>query len=296
MHDFRNDPDFLKEEIRDGHTVSRKMKAVWACELDLLQLFDRFCRDHGLHYTVDYGTLLGAVRHHGFIPWDDDIDVSMPRPDYDRMMKIADSGFDPPYYFQHIYKNPGMCWGMAKLMNDATSCIEPHPFPPEYHCGIFIDIFPMDDVPDDPAKPVSVSKMLYETWLITQSPEKVPVLSEKGYQFSMPQEMITRILSMSTEQKGRLLEGLLSGNDGQSERVNWFPFEMDDDPWPPSRLRSWYSQTITLSFEGIEVPAPVGWDDILRVQYGEDYMIPQKKPNLHAGAFFDPDRPWTEYR
>ena len=68
---------FFEREVRSGYEVSEKVKKIWAVELNLLEYFDNLCREYHLRYFADYGTLLGAVRHQGFIPWDDDIDVVM---------------------------------------------------------------------------------------------------------------------------------------------------------------------------------------------------------------------------
>ena len=81
---------FLEEEVRCDYTVSKEMKKVWAVELDLLSEFQRVCKLHNIKYAVWAGTMLGAIRHKGFIPWDDDIDVSMPRPDIERLIQLID--------------------------------------------------------------------------------------------------------------------------------------------------------------------------------------------------------------
>lgn len=76
---------------------------MWAVELHMLEAFDEVCKKYGLTYYVDFGTLLGAVRHQGFIPWDDDIDVVMFRDDYERFQAIAPYEFLELYFFQNSY-------------------------------------------------------------------------------------------------------------------------------------------------------------------------------------------------
>ena len=114
---------FLEEEVRCGYTVSVEMKKLWAVELDLLAEFDRVCRKHGLTYFVDSGTLLGAVRHKGFIPWDDDIDVAMFREDYRKLPRIAAQEFQHPYFFQTPFTDPGLVMGGSRLRNSDTTLI-----------------------------------------------------------------------------------------------------------------------------------------------------------------------------
>ena len=90
--------DFWREEERCGYRVTAEMKAVWAVEMTLLERFDAVCRQHGLTYFAGGGTLLGAVRHGGFIPWDDDVDLFMPRRDYERLLAVGDVAFAPPCF------------------------------------------------------------------------------------------------------------------------------------------------------------------------------------------------------
>ena len=80
--------DIYRDEIRDGFLVTADRKKIWQVEMELLEVLDRICRRNGLRYFVDYGSLLGAVRHRGVIPWDDDIDVVMMRPDYERLKLV----------------------------------------------------------------------------------------------------------------------------------------------------------------------------------------------------------------
>ena len=117
---------FLNEEIRNGYVVSSQMKEVWAIELDLLVEFDRVCKEIGVKYFLDSGTLLGAVRHKGFIPWDDDIDVSMLREDYDRLVQRGPSLFKAPYFFQCAYTDEGYYRFHAQLRNSETTGMLPY--------------------------------------------------------------------------------------------------------------------------------------------------------------------------
>ena len=125
-------PDgFLQSEYRDGYLVDETMKKVWAVELELLEQFQRLCERHQLRYYAIGGTLLGAVRHKGFIPWDDDIDVGMPREDYEKLIQLFQNNeignADLFLLFENNKKNK--CF--AKVMHRKSE-------------NMFLDIFPYD--------------------------------------------------------------------------------------------------------------------------------------------------------
>ena len=137
----------------------RKMRAlskteIKRLELDLLVAFSSLCESNKLYYTLGGGTLLGAVRHRGFIPWDDDIDVLMPRPDYDRLMTgqgIDRSGLAAYMEFRH-WKNGTTCYPFIKLADRRTVAEEKY-VENRYGCPhVCIDIFPIDANPEDPAE------------------------------------------------------------------------------------------------------------------------------------------------
>jgi len=121
-----------------------ELKEIWAVEQDILDHIDAFCREHGLRYSLAYGTLLGAVRHKGFIPWDDDVDIMMPREDYEKLLQLWDV---PGYILQNKYTNDDFSQNFTKIRKDNTAFIqdesEKHV---SYHTGIFVDIFPADRV------------------------------------------------------------------------------------------------------------------------------------------------------
>ena len=85
------DKTFFEEEERCGFVVEPMMKSVWAAQLEVLENIDRICKENGIKYFADWGTLLGAVRHKGFVPWDDDMDICMLRPDYLRFIDVLNN-------------------------------------------------------------------------------------------------------------------------------------------------------------------------------------------------------------
>ncbi len=97
---------FFEPEIIGDVYVSRGLKEVWAVNLDLLEVFQQFCEKYKLKFFMGFGTLLGAVRHQGFVPWDDDVDILMPRADFERMKKMWQK-FPEPYFLQSSYSEPG---------------------------------------------------------------------------------------------------------------------------------------------------------------------------------------------
>ncbi|SEM55903.1 lipopolysaccharide cholinephosphotransferase [Prevotella sp. ne3005] len=117
-------------------------------ELDLLKEFDRVCRLHNISYVITDGTMLGAVRHHGFIPWDDDADICMLREDYERFKKEAMKDLNPDIcFFQDNTTDPYYRWGYAKLRRSGTQHIRVGQEHLKCKTGIFIDIMPYDDIP-----------------------------------------------------------------------------------------------------------------------------------------------------
>ena len=94
---------FFEGETRNDFYIEPMMKRCWAASLEVLAEIDRICKKHGIRYFADWGTLLGAVRHKGFIPWDDDIDITMLRPDYQKFMQIAPGEFKEPFELISIH-------------------------------------------------------------------------------------------------------------------------------------------------------------------------------------------------
>lgn len=137
--------------------IDPKLRRLQLAELEILDVFVRVCVKHGLRYYLVGGTLLGAVRHQGFIPWDDDIDVAMPREDYDRFADVAALELGPQYFYQCPETDPYYFLTYAKIRKNGTEVYEERFKNAKFHKGIFIDIFPLDFCP----KPGLICHLLF---------------------------------------------------------------------------------------------------------------------------------------
>jgi lipopolysaccharide cholinephosphotransferase len=131
-----------------GDTPLRQAQLVM---LEMLITFDDICKKHNLQYWLEAGTLLGAIRHHGFIPWDDDLDIGMPRNDYEKFMKIVAQDLPKDLFFQTRKTDPYTKWRWIKIRDNYSTFIQKSEINKniKYHQGIFIDIFPYDFIEKD---------------------------------------------------------------------------------------------------------------------------------------------------
>ena len=270
---------FLREETRYGYTISAKMKEVWAVELDLLQCFINVCEKNGLRYFMDAGTLLGAARHQGFIPWDNDVDVSMPFEDYVRLREIAKSEFSGPYLFQSEYDfaRAGAARFYSNLRNTETTAIIRKEFNKKlpYNKGIFIDIFPLVGMPPASERKLHIREMQKcqrQMQLILRkgsNDTSADIGDELLDQLEQIEGLWARYPISPTTKKIMLV--YLIGND-----------QLIFNYWD-------YQDTVPLPFEMLMPAAPRGYKNYLRTQYGV-WKIPAQQ-YCHGEVFFDADRP-----
>lgn len=279
LHHISLPETFYEEEKREGdYVVSADMKKIWAVQLDLLQLFIHVCEKHHLRYYAEGGTLLGAVRHGGYIPWDDDIDLTMPREDYRILCEIAPEEFTYPYFWQTEHSDAGMRRGSAKLRNSETTAISRNEveFRLPVNQGIFIDIFPLDELPSAAEREAFVSR-LRDLWKKSlQYADKVLKTEPKSFNPYF-QEFEDHICQYNGTGSKKI--AMLSFYRGSSYGI---------------RNTADYEGTEWMPYEGLQIRVPKGYRNVLRSTYGvwKKFEIGTA---IHGGIIFDPDISYKEY-
>lgn len=298
------DKKFFHGSIRDGYFVNSDRKRLWAADLEVLMEIDRICKKHGIAYFLAYGTLLGAVRHNGFIPWDDDMDIIMLRKDYMRFLKVVEKELSFPFLCMDPYHD--VTWDMpfARIVNGKYGVnTEPwflerfHGYP--YSAGV--DIFIFDNqwssdteyyfVATQLGKLDSLVDLLREWTRLyygKEGPEsgepREDALKRKEEEIENALSVIEKECNISVDRRKNILNQLLRIENGlfalcedeDSEDIIVWSVIGNFEYHAAGYKREWYRESIELPFEGIMLPVPVGFHKSLVRTYGEDYLSPVK--------------------
>ncbi len=255
---------------------------------EMLRQIDSICQKHDIAYMLFAGTALGAVRHSGFIPWDDDLDVIMLRPDYEKFLKVAAGELDGQLYF--LQKEYSAHWPMffSKLRRNGTACIERYiPKDPQTHQGVYIDIFPCDNLSDVPA--LRKLQFLASKVVIAKS------LAKRGYLTDSRSKKLfmacCRLLPAAPFRRLAQLRGA-----GTSQMVHCF-FGAASKYQKAIFLRQWLTRRLQMPFEDGEYPVSAHYDALLTTLYG-DYMTPtppEARGQKVHGELVDLEHSYTEY-
>lgn len=283
--------DFYREEIRYDYRITAKSKRVWAVQLAMLDQIDRICKKYGITYFADSGTLIGAVRDHGYIPWDDDIDLVMLRPDYERFVSMAPMELPQHMKLQTVYTEENYLRSHAQLRDSRTTGCNAEDRRAGYNCGIFIDIMPLDGMPDGTLRRKwwmweikTVWKVLYTWYRFDYYENKTAA----GYLL----RAVGKLLNIPMRTAYGAYEKICSrysGKDTEDICDTVFLKYLKNPAWK----REWFSEAEYWPFENRQIPVPTGYDGRLKAEYG-DYLRPAKAPTTHGDLILDPDTPYTD--
>ncbi len=280
---------FLESEVREGFYVPAKMKRCWASILDVLNEIAIICNRHDIKWWMDWGTMLGLVRHGGYIPWDDDIDISMMRADYDSFLKYAKTELPAEYSIANVYNNHDYIDSLSRVVNNtklklAESFLnENHGFP--YISGV--DIMPIDYMPRD-------KKVLEEDrdlvchlhGLATSIDVDALYADVPDYHGNIAylEGKLNRTFSRTkplAQQAEIMCQNVLSrvryeDADYAAQMGAYYTREGFRAVFP----KEYYERFIYLNYEFIEVPVPLHYDEMLRKVFG-NYMKPYRAGGTH---------------
>ena len=240
--------------------------------LDMLKEFDAICKKHQLQYWLDSGSLLGAVRHQGFIPWDDDIDLSMPQEDYNQFLKIAKDELSSDIFLQTSQTDKSFKFDYIKLRSNKASIVEFHEKDREidYHQGVFVDIFPMLTLDNSDENKVFYSQSFKDIRDVSSISLHTPDGRDD------PIKRAELVASLKQKHQGWQKDNTKVIYGGEMPDVAaWFD---KADVFPLS----------TLLFEGLAFPVPSQPSQYLDAIYTFDYrqLPPKDKRTVHAHRIY----------
>ncbi len=287
--------DYYQAEVRDGFYVSSEMKRCWAATIGVLDEIDKICRRHGLQYFAEYGTLLGAVRHGGFIPWDDDFDISMKREDYMMFLKVARDELPNGYQLLSVYNNPEYDNFLSRVVNSSFISVEKdfleanHNFP----FAVGVDIFPLDyfdynESENSVLKEIIVSAQSLINLItsdITHLSELDDSVREGIRQFSDMCNIPIEDGKPIRQQLYIINERICSIYDSSAPYLSNLYFWVENGN--QVYKKEYFESTIRLPFEFSQISAPIGYDEKLRNAYGPNYMTPYKGGGMHDYPLYE---------
>lgn len=282
---------FLINEVKCNFSVTIERKKIWAIQIDLMQKVDEICKRYSLRYWVFYGTLLGAARHQGFIPWDDDLDIAMPRRDYERFLRIAIKELETPYIIRSYLNDNLFGYSRATITNIRTTYIDNVTIE---KTGMSVDLFPLDGLSDN-------NIMLYidfkriNFWEICLHSH---ALFKRGGRYKLLNFLIHYgIIEFKYPDIIRRISRIAAKHGfDNSKRVGCIVYKAY------SLKKSvfngeWFKDTVYLKFEYLDVPVPIGYKKILETVYS-DYMSfpPESKRGEWHDMVLNPDVSFTQYK
>lgn len=280
---------YFEDEVRDGFYVPGIMKQAWAAQLEILEDIRKVCEKHKISYYAEWGTLLGAVRHGGFIPWDDDLDLCMKRSDYNKFLAAAPQELPKGYKLLNFHNDD--YWEMLtrvvngdKINFDKAYLEKFHGFP--YVAGI--DIFPLDFVAPDEQEEILRGSLIKHIMAASDALENESIVTEAAEKLiCQVEEWCNVAIDRSSKVKRQLFtlaEQLFSlYSEEESDEITLMNLLCNEGIYRFPKY--YYENAVMLPFENTMIPVPTVYDGILRIKYG-DYMKPVRSWDNHEYPFF----------
>jgi lipopolysaccharide cholinephosphotransferase len=255
--------------------------------LDIITVLDKTLSEHGLHYGMFAGSLIGAVRHHGFIPWDDDMDVLMPRPDYEQFILHSKEWLPEQYEFVCAENDPDYPLPFGKIQDAETTLIERPYF--RYLGGVYVDVFPLDAVPSNRlARHCQYARYEFykqALYLVHRDPYKhghglsswIPLLIRRLFTMEGLQKRIRHLLTKYDYHQCTLAADYTDGLRGVMKK----------------EINGVYGSYL---FEGRKLQGIKRYDEYLTQIYGDYMKIPDgEHQRQHNFFYLDLNKPYREY-
>lgn len=289
--------EFYQDEVRYGFYVPTAIKQAWGAELQILAEIDRICKKYNIRYFAEWGTLIGAVRHGGFVPWDDDLDIGMLREDYERFKEVAKDEL-PGEFAIHDYATKENHWlFLSRVVNCNQICFDEKHLE-KYHNFPYIatvDIFVMDylyrDEEQEKARCEEIKHILAVADQIIEGRMQDSVREmflqelENKYRTKLPRTKNARELGISLYRLAELQMARVSADESDAV-AQIFPWVLKGNRGLPKKC---YDTLVRLPFEEITIPVPADYDMALRYRYG-DYMTIRKVWVGHDYPYFEGQR------
>jgi lipopolysaccharide cholinephosphotransferase len=247
-------------------------------QLGILTVLDRVCREHGLTYYLAYGTLLGALRHGGFVPWDDDVDVMMPRADYERLPGALEAAAPEHVRVAGPASRRGWPLPYVKVSDDRTHLVEPLEEPVEY--GVNVDVFPLDPLPSGRVARRG-QRMLLRALLWALELRYVAADRGRGWHHPLTIDLVKPALRVvPVERLVRAVSAVARWGRRPSDRVGVRVGSFD---W--SVPREDLGEPTEVTFEGVDCRAPRHPDRVLDALYGDWRRLPPEAERASEHAF-----------
>jgi len=276
---------YYDDEKKCDFYIPSMVKRTWAVGLQILNDIDKVCRRHNIEYFAEWGTLLGTIRHGGYIPWDDDLDICMKRPDYEKFLSIARDELPEGYDIVNYKTSDSFRQMLSRVVNtdhyrfdqDFLTKFSGLPF------GFGIDIFPMDFLTDDE----EYEKKRFDKIYLIQS--TLDIFESKGANIEVSKGLaiinancnshlsIGDNLSIKLRELMEQIQGQVSEKEASYITLYSIWFSNHNYKYP----KEYYEHSVRMPFEIIDIPVPLYYNEILSKKYTSAYMTPVRKGGAH---------------